>query len=46
MTPEATNSAGFAKKFGINDVSKVCRQFKREGHEVARYTVARLLQTL
>ena len=36
----------FEKNFGVYGVRKVWRQLKREGHDVARCTVARLMQTL
>jgi len=35
----------FEENFGVYGVRKVCRQLKREGHDVARCTVARLMQT-
>ena len=34
------------ENFGVYGVRKVWRQLKREGHDVARCTVARLMQTL
>ena len=36
----------FEENFGVYGVRKVWRQLKREGHDVARCTVARLMQTL
>src|SRR5262249_43044262 len=36
----------FEENFRVYGVRKVCRQLKREGHDVARCTVARLMQTL
>ena len=36
----------FDENFGVYGVRKVWRQLKREGHDVARCTVARLMQTL
>jgi len=36
----------FEENFRVYGVRKVWRQLKREGHEVARCTVARLMQTL
>ena len=36
----------FEENFGVCGVCKVWRQLKREGHDVARCTVARLMQTL
>src|SRR3979411_9344 len=37
---------GFEENFRVYGVRKVWRQLKREGHDVARCTVARLMQTL
>ena len=36
----------FEENFGVYGVRKVWRQLKREGHDVARCTVARLMRTL
>ena len=36
----------FAENFRVYGVRKVWRQLKREGHDVARCTVARLMRTL
>jgi putative transposase len=36
----------FEENFGVYGVRKVWRQLKREGHDVARCTVARLMQSL
>jgi len=36
----------FEENFGVYGVRKVWRQLKREGHDVARCTVSRLMQTL
>ena len=36
----------FEENFGVYGVRKVWRQLKREGHDVARCTVARLMQAL
>src|SRR5882762_4207949 len=36
----------FNENFRVYGVRKVWRQLKREGHDVARCTVARLMQTL
>jgi transposase InsO family protein len=36
----------FEENFGVYGVRKVWQQLKREGHDVARCTVARLMQTL
>jgi transposase InsO family protein len=36
----------FDENFGVYGVRKVWRQLKREGHDVARCTVARLMQTV
>ena len=36
----------FEENFGVYGVRKVWRQLKREGHDVARCTVARLMQTV
>ena len=36
----------FEENFRVYGVRKVWRQLKREGHDVARCTVARLMQTL
>ena len=36
----------FEENFGVYGVRKVWRQLNREGHDVARCTVARLMQTL
>lgn len=34
----------FEENFGVNGVRKVWRQIRREGHDVSRYTVARLMR--
>jgi putative transposase len=36
----------FEENFGVYGVCKVWRQLKREGHDVARCTVARPMRTL
>ncbi len=36
----------FKENFGVYGVRKVCRQLRREGHDVARCTVARLMREL
>src|ERR1700681_1458105 len=36
----------FEENFGVYGVRKVLRQLNREGHDVARCTVARLVQSL
>ena len=44
--PEAGGSARVRGELRVYGVRKVWRQLKREGHDVARCTVARLMQTM